>query len=249
VAETLLESELFGHARGSFTGATHDRPGLFEAANRGTLFLDEVGEMSLGMQAKLLRAVQELEVRRVGEARARPVDVRVVAATNRDLDAEVKAGRFRQDLLYRLKVVELRIPPLRERLEDVLPLARAILGRIAGRHGKSVQGLSPRAADRLKRHSWPGNVRELENALERAAALCEGARIDVQDLPEEVRRAQRVPLAAGRTLEEIERAAILSALEENGGNQARTAAQLGIGTATVYRKLRRWRRQKPMASG
>jgi DNA-binding NtrC family response regulator len=258
MAETLLDSELFGHARGSFTGATHDRTGLFEAANHGTLFLDEVGEMSLGMQGKLLRALQELEIRRIGETRPRPVDVRVVAATNRDLDAEAKAGRFRRDLLYRLKVVGIRVPPLRERPEDVLPLAREILGRIAGRLGKPVQALSPRAADRLQRHAWPGNVRELENALEHAAALGEGGRIEVQDLPEEVARGDRVALPAGSTLEEIERAAILAALEENGGNQARTAAQLGIGTATLYRRLRRWRqerapapdeRQAPLARG
>jgi DNA-binding NtrC family response regulator len=245
VTETLLESELFGHARGAFTGATQDRVGLFEAANTGTLFLDEVGEMSLGMQAKLLRALQELEVRRVGESRTRRVDVRVVAATNRDLGREVEAGRFRKDLFYRLAVVEIRIPPLRERPEDVLPIARALIEGIARRTGRKLTGLTARAADQLQRHDWPGNVRELENALERAAALCEGGRIDVDDLPELVRRARG--LARGgpaRTLEEIEREAILAAFEAHGRNQNRTAAALGIGTATLWRKLRRWREEE-----
>jgi transcriptional regulator with PAS, ATPase and Fis domain len=243
VTETLLESELFGHARGAFTGATQDRPGLFEAADGGTLFLDEVGEMSLGMQSKLPRALQELEVRRVGETRSRRVDVRVVAATNRDLAAAASAGAFRRDLYYRLKVVEIRIPPLRERPDDVLPIARARLAAIAARMGRRIEGLSPRAADALRRHPWPGNVRELENALEQAAALCEGARIEASDLPESIRTGgSEAPTSSGpRPLEELEREAVLAALAANGGNQRRTAAALGIGTATLYRKLRRWR--------
>ena len=242
VTETLLESELFGHARGAFTGATGDRVGLFEAAAGGTLVLDEVGETSLGMQAKLLRAIQELEVRRVGESLARKVDVRVVAATNRDLAAEVEAGRFRKDLYYRLKVVEVQVPPLRERPEDVLPLARALLGAVAGRLGRRLTGLTPAASDLLQRYRWPGNVRELENALERAAAVASGSRVDVGDLPEELRRldAPTTP-AAARRLEEVEREAILAALQAHGGNQARTAATLGIGTATLYRKLKAYR--------
>ncbi|MBK9515948.1 MAG: sigma-54-dependent Fis family transcriptional regulator [Anaeromyxobacter sp.] len=242
VTETLLESELFGHARGAFTGATGDRVGLFEAAAGGTLFLDEVGETSLGMQAKLLRAIQELEVRRVGESVSRTVDVRVVAATNRDLGAEVEAGRFRKDLYYRLKVVEVRVPPLRERPEDVLPLARALLGAIARRMGRRLGGLTPAACELLQRHPWPGNVRELENALERAAAMASGSRVDVGDLPDELRRpdAPARP-AASRRLEEVEREAILAALAAHGGNQARTAATLGIGTATLYRKLKAYR--------
>jgi DNA-binding NtrC family response regulator len=246
VTETLLESELFGHARGAFTGATQDRVGLFEAATGGTLFLDEVGEMSLGMQAKLLRALQELEVRRVGESRTRKVDVRVICATNRDLAHEVEAGRFRKDLYYRLAVVELRIPPLRDRPDDVLPLARALLAGIGKRMGKTLSGISPQAADALQRHRWPGNVRELDNALEQAAALCEGGRIEWADLPESLRSGGG-PLTdgagprQGRTLEQIEREAILAALEAHDGNQVKTAATLGIGTATLYRKLKRWR--------
>jgi transcriptional regulator with PAS, ATPase and Fis domain len=245
VTETLLESELFGHARGAFTGATADRVGLFEAAGGGTLFLDEVGEMSLGMQAKLLRALQELEVRRVGESVARKVDARVVAATNRDLAAEVEAGRFRKDLFYRLKVVEIRIPPLRDRPDDVLPIARALLARIAKRMGRRLTGLSPRAAEQLSRHPWPGNVRELENALERAATMAMGSRIELSDLPEEVRDARGQARARGgvRRLEEVEKEAILAALEANGGNQARTALALGIGTATLYRKLKQYREE------
>jgi len=244
VTETLLESELFGHARGAFTGATSDRVGLFEAANKGTLLLDEVGEMSLGMQAKLLRAIQELEVRRVGESSTRKVDVRVVAATNRDLGAEVEAGRFRKDLYYRLKVVEIRVPPLRERPEDLLPLARALLAGISQRMGKRVTGLSPRAADQLQRHAWPGNVRELENALERAAAIAMGPRIELADLPEEIRALEGAPRrgAGDKRLEDIEKEAILAALEAHDGNQARTAASLGIGTATLYRKLKEYRK-------
>jgi len=243
VTETLLESELFGHARGSFTGASADRVGLFEAATGGTLFLDEVGEMSLGMQAKLLRALQELEVRRVGESVTRKVDARVVAATNRDLAAEVGAGRFRKDLYYRLKVVEIRIPPLRDRPEDVLPIARALLGGIARRMGRRITGMSPRAAELLTHHAWPGNVRELENALERAVTMAAGSRVELADLPEELREPRRAARPAGgvRTLDEVEKEAILAALAAYDGNQARTAQALGIGTATLYRKLKQYR--------
>jgi len=174
ITETLLESELFGHARGAFTGATQDRPGLFEAASGGTLLLDEVGEVSPGMQVKLLRVLQEREVRRVGENKNRPVDVRVVAATNRDLAHGVAGGSFRQDLYYRLKVVELHVPPLRERRDDVLPLARVLLADAALRMKRKIVGLAPAAADQLLRYEWPGNVRELENVMERAVALARG---------------------------------------------------------------------------
>jgi DNA-binding NtrC family response regulator len=243
ISETLLESELFGHARGAFTGATHDRAGLFEAASGGTLFLDEVGEVSPGMQVKLLRALQEHEIRRVGESKNRKVDVRVVAATNRTLTAEVDAGRFRKDLYYRLKVVELHVPALRDRREDILPLARVLLAEAATRMKRPMDGLSPRAADQLVRYAWPGNVRELENAMERAVALATGRRVELEDLPEEVRQALPVAAGAGaevRPLDEVERDYILAALERNGGNQTRTAAQLGIGTATMYRKLKRY---------
>ena len=243
ITETLLESELFGHARGAFTGAAQDRPGLFEAANSGTLLLDEVGEVSAGMQVKLLRALQEREIRRVGENRSRPVDVRVVAATNRDLAHGVAGGAFRRDLYYRLKVVELHVPPLRERRDDVLPLARVLLADAALRMGRKISSLSPSVADQLLRYEWPGNVRELENAMERAVALARGNRVELEDLPEEIRQAPPGPLATGgtvRPLEEVEKEYILASLERNGGNQTHTAGQLHIGSATLYRKLRRY---------
>jgi two-component system response regulator HydG len=245
ITETLLESELFGHARGAFTGATQDRPGLFEAANRGTLLLDEVGEVSPAMQVKLLRALQEREVRRVGENKSRHVDVRIVTATNRDLALAVASGSFRQDLYYRLKVVELRVPPLRERRDDVLPLARVLLSDAALRMKRKISGLAPGAADQLLRYEWPGNVRELENAMERAVALARGSRLELEDLAEEVRRAIPRPAATGgkvRPLDEVEKEYILAALELNGGNQTHTAEQLRIGAATLYRRLKSYGR-------
>ncbi|MBN1605007.1 MAG: sigma-54-dependent Fis family transcriptional regulator [Polyangiaceae bacterium] len=243
IAETLLESELFGHARGAFTGATRDRPGLFEEANSGTLLLDEVGEVSSGMQVKLLRVLQEREIRRVGENRSRRIDVRVVTATNRDLAHGVAAGTFRQDLYYRLKVVELYVPPLRERRDDILPLARVLLADAAMRMRRKILGLAPRAADQLLRYEWPGNVRELENAMERAVALAQGSRVELEDLPEEVRQAAPAPVPTRggvRPLDDIEKEYILAALEVNGWNQTHTAEQLQIGTATLYRKLKRF---------
>lgn len=240
--EGLLESELFGHAKGAFTGATHDRPGIFEAAHRGTLLLDEIGEISPAMQVKLLRTLQEREVRRVGENTTRKVDVRVIAATNRDLPAEVQAGTFRQDLFYRLRVVELRVPPLRERRDDVLALARTFLIAAAERMGRKVTSLSPAAAAQLIRYDWPGNVRELENAIERAVALAKGSRIDVDDLPEEVGRAVPSIYVPGdvRSLEDVERDYILAVVRANHGNKAAAAAQLKIGIATLYRKLKHY---------
>jgi transcriptional regulator with PAS, ATPase and Fis domain len=251
ITETLLESELFGHVKGAFTGALQERPGLFESANGGTLLLDEVGEVSPAMQVKLLRVLQEREIRRVGESTSRPIDVRVIAATNRELTQEIAAGRFRMDLYYRLHVVELRVPPLRERREDILPLARLLLAEAAARLGRTVSGLSPRAADRLLRYHWPGNVRELENAMERAVALAQDGHAEVEDLPEEVRRAVPSPVRASpvKQLEEIEKEYILAVLDLNAGNQARTAEQLGIGSATLYRKLRSYGRSRSGPGG
>ena len=241
ITETLLESELFGHARGAFTGATQDRPGLFEAAHHGTLLLDEVGEVSPSMQVKLLRALQEREIRRVGENKNRHVDVRVLAATNRDLAHGVAAGAFRQDLYYRLKVVELHVPPLRDRRDDILPLARELLAEAAARMKREISGLDPSAADQILHYEWPGNVRELENAMERAVALARGTRVELEDLPEDVRQAFQTSVVVGgtvRPLGQVEKEYILAVLEVNGGNQTRTAEQLRIGPATLYRKLK-----------
>jgi two-component system response regulator HydG len=252
ITETLLEGELFGHVRGAFTGAAHDRPGLFEAANGGTLLLDEVGEVSPGMQVKLLRVLQEREIRRIGENKARAIDVRIAAATNRDLAHGVAGGLFRKDLYYRLKVVELHVPALRERRDDVLPLARVLLADAAQRMKRKISSLAPDAADQLLRYEWPGNVRELENAMERAVALASGTRVERDDLPEEVRQAFPNPvISAGavRPLESVEKEYILAALELNAGNQTRTAEQLQIGSATLYRKLKKYGligRQRPV---
>jgi DNA-binding NtrC family response regulator len=246
VTTSLLESELFGHAKGSFTGATHDRIGLFEGAAGGTLFLDEIGEIAPEVQVKLLRALQEREVRRVGETKNRKVDVRVIAATNRNLSADVAAGRFREDLYYRLRVIELHVPPLRERKEDVLPLARAMLARTAKRLGRDgLVRFTPHAAERLLAYGWPGNVRELENAVERAVVLVDedASAVDVDELPEEIAHTAPLPIArpgVALPLEEVERQYVLSVLAQNEGNRARTAEQLGIGPATLYRKLKAW---------
>ena len=237
--ENLLESELFGHIKGAFTGASQDRPGLFEEADGGTLFLDEIGEVSPGMQVKLLRALQEHEVRRVGDNKNRPVDVRVIAATNRHLADEVKAGRFRQDLYYRLRVIEISVPPLRERREDIVPLARILLASAAKRTKSKVTSFTAKAVEQLQRYSWPGNVRELENALERATVMATGTRIDVDDLPAEIAHSTATSWVPGdeRSLADVEKGFILSVLEANGGNRTKTAAHLKIAPATLYRKL------------
>lgn len=245
--ESLLESELFGHARGAFTGATQDRPGLFEVAIRGSLFLDEVGDMSPAMQVRVLRVLQEREVRRVGEQRTRPIDVRIIAATNRELSQEVTAGRFRQDLYYRLRVVEHRLPPLRERKEDILLLARAFLSELATRFNRHLSGFTPQAADQLVRYDWPGNVRELHNVIERAVILAERGHVEVEDLPDEVRYALPTVCAPPliRSLATVEKEYILAVLQANNGHLGKTAEQLDIGTATLYRKLRQYKHSRP----
>jgi DNA-binding NtrC family response regulator len=240
VPEHLLESELFGHVRGSFTGATQDRVGLFESANSGTLLLDEIGEVPPAMQVKLLRALQERQIRRVGENRNRPVSARVIAATNRDLVKEIRAARFREDLYYRLRVVEIEIPPLRERREDILPLARAFVADAGARTGRKVSGFTPAAAHQLLRYGWPGNVRELENAIERAVVLTRRSRVDLDDLPPEVGLAVPDAIVATdvRPLAEVERDYIKSVLRAVGGNRSQAAQKLGIGEATLYRKIK-----------
>jgi two-component system, NtrC family, response regulator HydG len=238
-AETLLETELFGHARGAFTGAVQERPGVFEAAHRGTLFLDEVGDVSPLLQVRLLRVLQAREVRRVGEVRVRPIDVRVIAATHRDLAVELSQGRFRQDLYYRLRVVEVHVPPLRTRRADVAVLADALLVRVAGRMDRRIQGYTDAARELLMRYDWPGNVRELEHVIEHACAVSDGPLCDVGDLPDAVQRgaALHPPAQAARPLREIEREYVRLVLLRHGGNRRAAAEELQISLATLKRKL------------
>ncbi|MFL5467676.1 MAG: sigma-54-dependent transcriptional regulator [Gemmatimonadaceae bacterium] len=247
--ESLLESELFGHVKGSFTGASRDKEGLFAAAGDGTFFLDEIGETTPATQVKLLRALQQREVIPVGATEARPVDARVIAATNRDLEEEIKAGNFRNDLFYRLNVISIVLPPLRERPGDIALLSQAFLERTAAERGESVRTLSPEAVDAMERYTWPGNVRELENALERAAILAKGDMIPLSALPERVVEPKSDPLVsdavqANPTLETIERAYIMWVLENEGGSKQRTAEVLGIDASTLYRKLSRYGLEK-----
>ncbi|MBI3205873.1 MAG: sigma-54-dependent Fis family transcriptional regulator [Myxococcales bacterium] len=240
----LLESELFGHAKGAFTGATSAKQGLFVEASGGTLFLDEIGDLPLALQPKLLRALQERCVRPVGGGREIPVDVRLVAATNRDLRRLVDEQRFREDLFYRLSVVEIDLPPLRRRGQDVLLFANHCLERLAGRMKREPLRLAPAVAQAMLTHDWPGNVRELENCVERAVALAQGSLIELEDLPESVRRAPptRDPDVAGGdrgliSLEETERRHVLHVLEAVGGNKSLAAQVLGVDRKTLYRKL------------
>jgi transcriptional regulator with PAS, ATPase and Fis domain len=249
-AAGVLESELFGHERGAFTGAERARPGLFERAQGGTVFLDEIGDVSLEFQAKLLRVLQERRVRRVGGDEERELDVRVVAATNRELRGEVAAGRFREDLYFRLAVVPIEIPPLRARPEDVLPLARQFLARANADLGRSVHGFGTGVERWLADHAWPGNVRELENAIERGVVLARGEQLELEDVALEARPAAVVESAATTSAEEgeslqdfVERAAaerIRSALAEAGGVKAEAARRLGIDRTTLYRLMRRY---------
>jgi transcriptional regulator with PAS, ATPase and Fis domain len=239
--EGLLESELFGHVRGAFTGANRDREGLFEAASGGTLLLDEIGETPLQLQVKLLRALQDGEVRPVGATRVRTVDARVIAATNRDLADMVAGKTFRKDLFYRLNVLRIEVPPLRARRDDVLPLAHGFLRRGCTRYRCGPCSLSAAALDALLAYSWPGNVRELEHAMERAVVLAEGKpKIEVTDLPPEIlaSEAPRSSTAGVEPLAAVERRHILLALDRCGGNRTQTARALGIGTNTLWRKLR-----------
>jgi two-component system response regulator HydG len=234
----LLESELFGHVRGAFTGAATAKEGLLETANGGTLFLDEIGEMPLPLQAKLLRAVQEGEVRRVGDTRTFGVDVRFVCATHRDLKALIARGQFREDLYYRLKVLSLRVPPLRERRADILPLARTLMAA----ERRPAAGFAPAAEQALLAYGWPGNVRELGNAVKHGCALSRGAVVQLDQLPEEVTGAAYAPEAADepRTLAEVERDHVLRVLDRVGGSQQEAARLLGIGRTTLWRKLKGW---------
>ncbi|MDI1431412.1 sigma-54-dependent transcriptional regulator [Polyangium sorediatum] len=242
IPETLLESELFGYKKGAFTDARQDKKGIFVEADGGTLFLDEIGDLPLVLQAKILRVLEEREVRPLGATRSAPVDVRVVAATNHDLRKAVKEGRFREDLFYRLAVIEIAIPPLRDRPEDILPLAEHFLGRAKARAERSLQGFSGAAARVLMAYDWPGNVRELENAVERAVALAQDEWISPDDLPPTVQKPSTPDLFASAaermmTLDEVDRAYVRHVLERFGGNKVRAAAALGINRRTIQRWL------------
>ncbi|MBX3203349.1 MAG: sigma-54-dependent Fis family transcriptional regulator [Labilithrix sp.] len=247
VPASLIESELFGHERGAFTDAKVQRTGLFVQADGGTLFLDEIGELPLEVQPKLLRSLQERKVRPVGSNREIPFDARVIAATNRVLEDEVYERRFREDLFYRINVVKIDVPPLRERGGDVLHLARHFLQIYAERHGKREIDLSPASAEKLISYSWPGNVRELENCIDGAVALARGAHIEIDDLPEKVKtfRPERFVVSANQpeeivTIDELERRYILRVLSLVGGNKSRAAQVLGFDRRTLYRKLERY---------
>ncbi|MCU7301864.1 sigma-54-dependent response regulator transcription factor ZraR [Escherichia albertii] len=239
--ESLLESELFGHEKGAFTGADKRREGRFVEADGGTLFLDEIGDISPMMQVRLLRAIQEREVQRVGSNQTIPVDVRLIAATHRDHAEEVNAGRFRQDLYYRLNVVAIEVPSLRQRREDIPLLADHFLQRFAERNRKAVKGFTPQAMDLLIHYDWPGNIRELENAVERAVVLLTGEYISERELPLAI-ASTPIPLAQSQDIQplvEVEKEVILAALEKTGGNKTEAARQLGITRKTLLAKLSR----------
>lgn len=246
VTETLLESELFGHERGAFTGAHRRKEGKFRQADGGSLFLDEVGEMSLSMQVKLLRTLQEMEFFRVGGEELLKVDVRVISATNKDLLQEIAAGRFREDLYYRLNVVTLAVPSLAERREDIPLLARHFMERFALKNRKDIKGFSPHTMDRMLRYGWPGNVRELMNAVERSVVMCRSEYIQPDDLPPEIQRltpenaldsSPRIP-EEGVSLEEMEKETIIKAIESTAGNKSEAARRLGITRKTLRKKLK-----------
>mgnify|MGYP001571069408 CR=1 FL=1 len=239
--EALLESELFGHEKGSFTGAIARRVGRFEAAHRGTLLLDEISEIPLALQAKLLRVLQEHEVDRVGASRAIQVDVRIVATTNRPLRQELSEGRFRQDLFYRLNVIQFLLPPLRERVGDVLLLARHFLAQYAELHRSPVREIAPAALDLLQSHPWPGNVRELENAIQRAVIFCQERELGPKHLALDGSWCREAPSMVGRPFAEMEREFILETLRQVGDNRTKAAKVLGLSVRTIRNKLREYR--------
>jgi Nif-specific regulatory protein len=235
--ETLLESELFGHKHGSFTGATQDKKGLFEEADGGTIFLDEIGDISPKIQTSLLRVLQEREVRRIGESKVRKIDVRVIAATNKDLMAEVKAGHFREDLYYRLNVITISMPSLRHRGHDAILLAQNFLDRAASRANRQINGFSQEAIDAMLAHDWPGNVRELENTIERGVLLSKGEYLTPADL-----RLQSVTAAPAEasTLADFERRAVERALQEHDGNVTEAAKALGVSRRWLHYRIKSW---------
>lgn len=241
LSETLLESELFGHEKGAFTGAIGRKRGRFELANPGTIFLDEIGEINQSLQIKILRVLQEKQFERVGGEETLSVDVRIVSATNRDLRAEIEKGAFREDLFYRLNVVNLHVPPLRERKEDIPLLVAAFIKEFARENGKAVEGIDPRARAALHHHTWPGNIRELRNSIESAVVMCKGTIITLDDLPPGIRRdneeSDAVRVTLGSSLAAAEREVIRANLAAQKGNKTRTAEVLGIGRKTLHRKI------------
>lgn len=246
IPENLIESELFGHVKGAFTGAVASRPGKFQAADKGTLFLDEIGELPLNLQVKLLRALQERVVYRVGDAKPEKVDIRVVAATNRVLEEEIRSGRFREDLYYRLNVVNIFLPPLRERGDDMMIIAKALLSKYADEGDSHVQGFTPQALAAIKKYPWPGNIRQLENRIRKALVLCERTLLDVEDLDLGV-TAESPILPLEKAKEEFQRKYVLEILERNNGNRTQTARDLGVDPRTIFRYLER--EANPMPSG
>ena len=240
LSANLLESELFGHEKGSFTGAVSQKKGRFELANGGTIFLDEIGEIDANTQVKILRVLQEREFERVGGTETIHVDVRVVAATNRNLEEEVKKGNFREDLYYRLNVVHIEVPPLRERKEDIPLLLNSFLNEFNSENSKNIEGFTPQARKLLCSYSWPGNIRQLRNSIESAVVLARGKLIDVEDLPEQVvshENESKLSIKVGLSLEEAERMFIMSTLDYCGGNKTKASEMLKIGRKTLHRKL------------
>jgi transcriptional regulator with PAS, ATPase and Fis domain len=248
----VLESELFGHERGAFSGAVATKKGRFELAHEGTLFIDEVGEMSLNAQVKLLRVIQEHEFERVGGTRTIHSDVRIVAATNKNLEEQVKKGAFREDLFYRLNVINIHLPPLRERREDIEPLARHFLRKYALETGKRIEQLAPRAVSSLLAYEWPGNVRELQNVMERAVVLARGEAITSRDFPQALQGDEQICLqlperggSLTEILEDLERQLIVQTLRREGGSQTRASASLGIKRTTLRYKMEKYRLIEP----
>lgn len=244
--ETLLESELFGHEKGAFTGAEKRRDGLFLAADKGTIFLDEIGEIPLSMQVKLLRAIQEREIQKVGSDKSIKIDVRIIVAMNRSLEEEVKKGHFREDLFYRLNVINIKVPPLRDRGDDVPLLAQRFLNKYTKENDKLIKGFTPMAMDALSKYSWPGNVRELENVIERAIILCMGQYISEKDLPPNILKDYELEDAiqtqlsgGGKSLDDIEKIALIETLKQTKGNKTEAATILNITRTTLRNKLKK----------
>ena len=250
IPENLLESELFGYEKGAFTGASQNKTGLFLAANKGTLFLDEIGEMNPMLQTKLLRVIQERKITPLGSTEEKSIDVRIIAATNRDLTQEVKAKRFREDLFYRLNVIPITLPPLRERKTDIPLLVKYYMDKISDRMGKPIDGITEEALYTLQNYAFPGNVRELQNVIERAIALTNFSHIQKSDLPEELQMIKPkvfynklIPVYIGETIEEVEKKLIIHNLAETGGNRRKTAQILGMGERTIREKLKKYKEE------